>query len=219
MANMVTTGVIRMTALRPRRSITPLSNHSSRAINGGNLCGIVFLCLMALRASAQDPNPAQTLDLVTHNETLIAATPAKIWPFIVDPGAWKTGPRLIPSNGDPGHLGEKFKAVMPDAPEKVLFYAQNVEIEVPRRRAIRLNAPDGALIGFAIWELHPHNGSTSVAYRVYSQITLPAGAAGAATAADASAAQTNYFNSSYRRFAAELAALKLLVEGRNHSGE
>jgi len=156
------------------------------------------------------------LDLVTHNETLIAATPAKIWPFIVDPGAWKTGPKLIPCNGDPAHPGEKFKAVMPNAPDKVLFYAQNVEIDAPRRRAIRLNALDGALIGFAIWELNPQNGSTLVSYRVYSQIALPADAAGGATVENASAAQTNYFNSNYRRFAAELAALKLLVERRNH---
>jgi len=205
MPNMVASRVNRITTLRPRR-----------AINSGNLCGIVLLCLMTLRASAQEPNRAPTLDLVTHNETLIAATPAKIWPFIVEPGAWKTGPSLIASNGDPAHLGEKFKAVMPDAPEKVLFYAQNVEIDAPRRRTLRLNALDGALIGFAIWELTPQHGSTLVAYRVYSQIALPASAAGAEATADASAAQTNYFNSSYRRFTAELAALKLLVESRNH---
>src|SRR5690606_42100493 len=54
------------------------------------------------------------------------------------------------------------------------FYFTNVEMVPEQRRTIRLNTPEGALIGYAVWELTPVEGGTEVAYHVYSEAVIPA---------------------------------------------
>ena len=156
----------------------------------------------AVPAFAQaEPESVTDLSLVTHNAVTIAAPPERIWPFIVDPGDWKAGAQLVPME-DGEH---RFKAVMPDDPNTALFHVTNVEFNAPARRTIRLNALDGALIGFASWELTPANGGTRVAYHVYSQQEAPPG--GPAIDRDA------YVQANRTRFQEELIRLKQLVEG------
>jgi hypothetical protein len=176
------------------------------------LSGILLTGLVALRASADEPVPPAALDLVTQNEVLIKATPAEIWPQIVAPNAWKSGPKLLVVSGEPTRIGATFNAVMPDSPQKIEFHAENVEMVAQRRRTIRLNAPDGALIGFAMWELTPRNGATLVEYRVYSQVAIPPQNGVSMTPSELAAVQANYYNVNYQRFDAELATLKQLVE-------
>ena len=142
---------------------------------------------------------AQTLDLVTHNGILIAAPPEEIWPRIEDPSGWKAGAQLVPLD----EQGTRFKAVMPDAPDVILFHVANVELDPPRRRSIRLNALDGALIGFASWELRPQGEGAWVAYHVYAQMPAP----------PEQPLPDDYRQANRDRFQQELEALRRLVEG------
>ncbi len=143
---------------------------------------------------------SRDLSLVTHNAVVIAAKPERIWPYIVDPDAWKAGARLVPVEG----AEHRFKAVMPDDPDTALFHVTNVEFDAPLRRTIRLNALDGALIGFATWELTPAADGTRVAYHVYTHQQMPAGQRPVDRAA--------YLQANYSRFQKELNALRRLVE-------
>jgi len=135
------------------------------------------------------------MDLVTHNQVLIAALPAKIWPYILDPNTWKTGAQLRPSAGCTSGAAARFTAAMAEEPQNILFSAENVELLTERRRTLRLNALDGTLVGFVTWRLTPLNDATLLEYDVYCQISTPG--------AD-----------DQRRFAAELIGLKELVEVR-----
>jgi hypothetical protein len=165
----------------------------------------------AFTASAQEGKD-QFLDLVTHNSVLIEAAPAQIWPKIIDPSEWKAGAQLVLLEGDPAQAGAKFKAVMPNAPDQVAFYTTNVEVLPEQRRTVRLNTPDGALMGFAIWELTPVGDGTEVAYHVYTQAVIPGAALASMSAAEVEAWRTDYVPSNYQRFQAELEALKKMVE-------
>ena len=152
----------------------------------------------ALAQSAAEDS--RDLSLVTHNAVVIAAAPEGIWPHIVDPDAWKAGARLVPVEG----AEHRFKAVMPDDPDTALFHVTNVEFDAPRRRTMRLNALDGALIGHASWELTLVDGGTRVAYHVYSQQTLPPG--------QPPIDREAYVQANRARFQEELNALRTLVE-------
>ena len=101
---------------------------------------------------------------------------------------------------------------MPDAPDTALFYVENVEFDPPRRRTMRLNSPDGALIGFASFELTAQDGATIVEYHVYSSSVLPEETVAAMSEDDLAALRANNYKNNYERFAAELQALKVLVE-------
>lgn len=167
----------------------------------------VILITAGLYLAASGSAPAQSapeesryLSLVTHNAVVIAAAPERIWPYIVEPGAWKAGARLVPVDGAE-HL---FKAVMPDDPDTALFHVTNVEFDAPHRRTIRLNALDGALIGFATWELAQAPGGTRVAYHVYTQQQMPTG--------QPPIDREAYLQANYTRFQEELQALRRLVE-------
>ena len=46
---------------------------------------------------------SRDLSLVTHNAVVIAAKPERIWPYIVDPDAWKAGARLLHDQVRPVH--------------------------------------------------------------------------------------------------------------------
>ena len=156
------------------------------------------LALASGLAAGTHPASAQTLDLVTHNGILIAAPPQAIWPHINDPSGWKAGAQLVPLD----EQGTRFKAVMPDAPDAILFHVANVEFDPPRRRTIRLNALDGALIGFASWELRPQGEGTWVAYHVYTQAPAPPDQPPPA----------DYRQTNRDRFQQELETLRRLVE-------
>ena len=168
----------------------------------GVLSTMACLALANTSAQAQTTSEAPVdLSLVTHNAVTIAAPAERIWPHIVEPGAWKAGAQLVPVEG----VEHRFQAVMPDAPDTPLFEVTNVEFDPPARRTIRLNALDGALIGFATWELTAMDGGTRVAYHVYSQQEAPPGG----PAFDREA----YVEDNRKRFQDELNALKALVEG------
>jgi hypothetical protein len=162
-------------------------------------------------ASANDGKD-EYFDLVTHNSVVIAATPAEVWPKIINPSGWKAGAQLVASEGDPAQVGATFKAVMPDTPEQVAFYVTNVEVVPEQTRAVRLNTPEGALIGYAIWELTPVEGGTEVVYHVYSQAVVPAAALASMSQAEIDALRADYGPSNATRFQSELETLKKLVE-------
>lgn len=167
--------------------------------------------VLAAAAVAQEVEGEQ-FDLVTHNSVVIAATPAEVWPKIIDPSGWKAGAQLVASEGDPARVGSRFKAVMPDTPEQVAFYVTNVEVVPEQTRAVRLNTPEGALIGYAIWELTPVEGGTEAAYHVYTQAVVPAGALASMSQAEIDALRSDYGPSNATRFQSELESLKKLVE-------
>jgi carbon monoxide dehydrogenase subunit G len=167
--------------------------------------------ILAVAAVAQGVEGEQ-FDLVTHNSVVIAATPAEVWPKIVDPSGWKAGAQLVATEGNPAEVGATFKAVMPDTPEQVAFYVTNVEIVPEQTRAVRLNTPEGALIGYAIWELTPVEGGTEVAYHVYTQAVVPADALASMSKAEIDALRADYGPSNATRFQSELETLKKLVE-------
>ncbi len=171
---------------------------------------IALVTLALLWQASATPVPAQAdtaetvdLSLVSHSAVTIAAPPERIWPHIVDPDDWKAGAQLLPIEGSE----HRFKAVMPGQPDTALFHVTNVEFDPPARRTIRLNALDGALIGFASWELTPTAGGTRVAYHVYSQQEAPAGG----VAFDREA----YVEDNRKRFQDELNRLEELVEQRD----
>ena len=160
-------------------------------------------CVLAGAVSAVGQTASEApvdLSLVTHNAVTIAAPAERIWLYIVEPDAWKAGAQLVPVEG----AEDRFQAVMPNDPDTPLYHVRNVELDPPVRRTIRLNALDGALIGFATWELTPANGGTRVAYHVYSQQEAPPGF----PAIDREA----YLEDNRRRFQEELNSLKALVE-------
>lgn len=156
--------------------------------------GALALALMiAVPASAQPAAPAKW-DLVTHNDVLIAAPPARVWPHILTL-EWKMGPTLVGLPGD----AHRYKAVMGGG--EALFYVEDVELVAPRLRTIRLNEPDGTLLGYASLRLTPQGTATRVRYDVYSSLAMP-------SAADAAALRKE----SVTRFDRELRALKRIVE-------
>lgn len=167
--------------------------------------------ISALTAQAQgDGN--ERFDLVTHNSVVIEAAPAAIWPRIVDPSEWKAGAKMVLVEGDPAKTGALFKAVTAEAPDQASFYFTNVEMVPEQRRTIRLNTPEGALIGYAVWELTPVEGGTEVAYHVYSEAVIPAAAFASMGAEEIDAVRADYGPSNSKRFQSELETLKKLVE-------
>ena len=170
------------------------------ALTNAKTLVVVWLAVAGPALAQSGAEDSRDLSLVTHNAVVIVAAPEGIWPHIVDPDAWKAGARLMPMDG----AEHRFKAVMPDDPDTALFHVTNVEFDAPRRRTMRLNALDGALIGHASWELTPIEGGTRVAYHVYSQQTLPPDQPPIDRAA--------YVQANRARFQEELNALRKLVE-------
>lgn len=164
--------------------------------------------LLGLACSVSaEPHPAP-VDLISHEAVLIRAATSKVWPHILDTHAWKQGAALVPLPASDGRV--RFKAVMPDRPDAVMFYAEQVELVDGQRRTMRLNTVDGALIGYSSWVLTPQPGATLVEYHVYSSVDL---GQSAATAAERLQLERDYQVLNQRRFLAELEALKRLVEG------
>ena len=155
---------------------------------------------------------SESVDLVTHNDIVVRASARQIWPYIVDPTKWKSAVRLIAVDGAPCGIGRRYRAAMPNDRDNVLFLVEDVEWFVERRRTIRLNEAEGALIGFSSWELTPAGRATKVTYDVYCQLQMP-DAVVSEVSTDRSSTREDFHLANHRRFAEELTVLKRLVEG------
>jgi hypothetical protein len=151
----------------------------------------------------------QSFDFITHTEVFIAASPAEIWPHLLDTNSWRSaGHRLISDSGVPGEIGERFKAVSDGGGDGDSFhyYVVNVELAPGKRRTIRLVTPDQRLIGYASWALSAVDGGTRVEYHVYSQIEPPLDATGKPVPKE------RIFESFYQGVNAGFLALKQIIE-------
>jgi len=175
----------------------------------------VALCLLGTAAPlpvlAQGERVAT--HLVTTNAIVIARPAAVVWPYIMEPGSWKQGNRLVHHAGPRGRTGERFAAVSAARPDRPDYFVENVEVTPPERRVIKLYAPDGTLIGFAAFVLTESGGSTTVRYDVYTETVISAAERARTTPAARAVAERADREASRRRFDAELQALKRLVEG------
>ena len=166
-----------------------------------------LLILLASLTYAGTALPAElppTLKLITHNAVVINAEAGDIWPHILDPNHWKAGAELLPVEGE-DHL---FKAVMPNDPEAVAYFVENVELHVEHRRTIRLVQANGSLLGFASWELTPMDQGVIVEYHVYSEMPAPP----QFSPEELKEVQYAYTQENASRFQSELETLKKLVE-------
>jgi hypothetical protein len=110
---------------------------------------------------------------ISHHAILIAATPARVWPWIINTDRWKLGAQLALIEGRADEAGATFAAALPSAPDATLYHVVNAEIVPNVRRTLSLIALDGSLIGFAAWRLTPSASSTIVDYDVYTLIAEP----------------------------------------------
>ena len=152
------------------------------------------------------------IDLITHNSVLVQASPAEIWPKIVEPGEWKSGAQLVAIEGSAGELNARFKAVMPEASDQVAFFIKNVEMVPERTRTVRLTSTDGSLMGYASWELSPQGDGTTVTYHVYSMVTVPEESLAGVSEEERIKLREDYQSGNAARFQNELEALKKLIE-------
>lgn len=175
------------------------------------IAALAALVVLPSFAGAQE-RPAT--HLVTHNEVTIARPASAIWPYIVDPSAWKQGNKLAHRAGPVGGVGEVFAAVNAESPDKTDYFVQNVELDPNRRRTIKLVSPDDVLIGFATFELREQGGTTVVRYDVYAESRVPDVQAKTMSPQAMAAAERAAIRANGARFQAELEGLKKLVEGR-----
>jgi hypothetical protein len=160
---------------------------------------------------SESTSVAARMDVITHNEIIVNATPEAIWPHAMRMDDWKKGVKLVSISGKPDELGASFKAVY--GSEVALFHATNVEIARNRTRTIRLNALDGALLGYASLRLVPRGSATLVQYDVYSAFPTPPEVADASLVVQARKAAL-FIANSRKRFGEELATLKAMAEAR-----
>jgi uncharacterized protein YndB with AHSA1/START domain len=113
------------------------------------------------------------VDLVTHSEVLIDASPATIWPSILDTNDWHKHQTVVPVGGPSGEAGERFHSTPHGQPDLVLLNIEAVEVEPRKRRTIRIDMPGFGFIGFATWTLVERNSGTAVAYDVYCRHPVP----------------------------------------------
>lgn len=165
---------------------------------------LALLASLTLGSSAVATELPPTLKLVTHSGVVINAQASDVWPHILDPNHWKAGAELVPVEGE----DQVFKAVMPNDPEVVAYFVENVELDAEQRRTIRIVQPDGSLLGYASWELTPVDEGVMVEYHVYSETRAPPELAPEAL----SEMQSAYTQENAARFQSELETLKQLVE-------
>jgi uncharacterized protein YndB with AHSA1/START domain len=113
------------------------------------------------------------IDFITHNEVLIDAAPAKVWPHIANTNSWHRN-TMVSVEGEPGKVGERLLVSPRDHPDVVSFHVINAEIEPEQRRTIRLETPDHKFMGFSTWTLTEKAGSTLLTYDVFSHYDVPA---------------------------------------------
>ena len=172
----------------------------------------ILFCFALMGSAAVPADGAMEIDLITHNSVVINASPAAIWPKIVDPSEWKSGARLVLIEGEADKPRAKFKAVMPETPDQVAFFAYNVEMIPERWRTVRLHLPDGTMMGFAGWEIAPQEIGTRVSYHVYSLVELPESSLAGMTDEERTKLRADYLTLNAKRFQDELEVLKKLVE-------
>ena len=142
------------------------------------------------------------IDFITHNEVLIDAAPAEVWPYVLDTDGWHRTMLMVPVGGARGEVGERFHAVPREQAGVVAFHVENVELDPARRRTIRLESTEGAFMGFSTWALVERAGATALTYDVFSYYEVPA-------------EYVDALRSSGQTYMDEgLAALKALVEAR-----
>lgn len=116
------------------------------------------------------------IDFLTHNVVRIAATDRYVWPYVLDPNSWKAGAKMFSIDGERGSIGERFRASMVETSE-TLYMMETVELITHKRWTVRLDDLDGALIGYATWELTQENGGTLLQYHTFCQLRLMQGSA------------------------------------------
>lgn len=169
---------------------------------------VMSVVLVGVASSASAESPVASVDLISHEVVLVRATSSEVWPHIVKPDGWKQGAALVPMPSNDGRV--RFKATMPDQPETVVFYAEQVELIEGQRRTMRLNAVDGTLMGYSSWVLTSQPGATLVEYHVYSTVNLGQ----PLTKEERLKFERDYQTTNQRRFVSELEALKRLVESK-----
>src|SRR5688572_6365027 len=112
------------------------------------------------------------VDFVSHGEIAVSASPEAIWPAIVDTNGWH-GTWLTSVGGPPGEVGERFHASDPANREVALLHIENVELDLGRRRTIRINTPDGSFSGYSSWLLTERGAETVVGYDVFCLYPFP----------------------------------------------
>jgi hypothetical protein len=169
---------------------------------------VIFFMMLGFQSRANAETPQPKMDLITHSEITVKATASDIWPYIVNPNAWKRGAKLVPVGGGAGGVGQKFEAVEGG---KVQFLAENAEFVPAWARTIRLSDLDGVLNGYASWRLVERGDATLVQYDVYCLVPVP----GQFTPPSVSAlglAMTRFRDAQVKRYAEELQDLAALVE-------
>ncbi|MDT9597382.1 SRPBCC family protein [Sphingosinicella rhizophila] len=162
-----------------------------------------FVALLA-GLTGQIAVAATPIDFITHNQIEVNAPASAIWPFVMQMERWKKGASLVPIDGAPNRLGSKFKMLQEGG--NVGWTFENVELVPQQIRTLRMNGPDGTLIGYATLRLIPHGRSTLVRYDVLA--VFPA-TPDLAKPDD----RARILAESSKRFDEELATLKELSEG------
>lgn len=123
---------------------------------------LVGLCFSPARAA----DGGRAFDFITHNQVVIAATPAQVWPHLRNVNAWKAGARASLFDGGKDVVGERFKAAPEGSPDNY-YFIETVELESERRWTIRLNTRGGELMGYATWTLEQAREGTLVRYDTF----------------------------------------------------
>lgn len=116
------------------------------------------------------------IDFLTHNNVRIAAPDSYVWPYLLDSNSWKAGAKMFSVDGERGTIGERFRASMFETSE-TLYMVETVELIPIKRWTVRLDDLDGALIGYATWELTQDNDDTLLQYHTFCQLRLVQGSA------------------------------------------
>lgn len=170
------------------------------------LCGALLIALAVPAVSAQATGTSAHLDFITHNQVVIDAPAAVVWPHILKMEGWKKGNRLEPVEPGSNRLGSRFNSM---TGETIAYTVENAEFVPERVRTLRLNELDGTLIGYATLRLSPRGQSTVVQYDVYCLMATPPEVTGSADWA-------KYLAENSRRFDEELVELKRLAEADLH---
>jgi len=134
----------------------------------------ILAVVAALGASDTRAAEGSGFDFITHNEILIAADPARVWPHLRDVNAWKEGAKTAHFDGGRDIVGERFKASA-DPSGADFYFIETVEIAPGRRWTIRLNTAKGDLMGYATWTLAAAAGGTVLRYDTFLRARLAEG--------------------------------------------
>lgn len=173
----------------------------------------IAIGILSATASLAIAKDRPAIDLNVYGRIEINRTPAVVWPYIVEPNAWKPDRQLTHYAGIPGQLGEVF--AIADQKGKIWFLVENVELVANQRRTIKLYTEDGRLLGFASWLLvDGGKGRTIVNYDVHAESLIPEDQIANTTSASLAAQKQQGYDGNKKRIDTELAELKRLVESK-----